>query len=41
MRAELDRLLEMFWRSTRGFAPSQGESPHAFAELPAAPGLER
>ena len=33
MREEVSRLLEFFWRSTRGFAPEGGNSPHA--ELPA------
>jgi len=33
MRDEVSRLLEFFWRSTRGFAPEGGNSPHA--ELPA------
>ncbi len=39
MRAEVDRLLEMLWRSTRGFAPDGGVSPHSqAADLPAASG---
>jgi acetyl-CoA carboxylase carboxyl transferase subunit beta len=42
MRAEVDRLLEMLWRSTRGFAPDGGESPHPrAADLPAASGSTR
>jgi hypothetical protein len=28
MRDEVGRLLEFFWRSTRGFAPDGGRSPH-------------
>jgi acetyl-CoA carboxylase carboxyl transferase subunit beta len=35
MRDEVGRLLEFFWRSTRGFAPAGGVSPHA--EAPGAP----
>src|SRR5205085_12159461 len=31
MRDEIGRLLEFFWRSTRGFAPAGGVSPHAAA----------
>ena len=31
MREEVGRLLEFFWRSTRGFAPEGGASPHAGA----------
>ena len=31
MREEVGRLLEYFWRSTRGFAPDGGPSPHAEA----------
>ncbi len=31
MREEVSRLLEFFWRSTRGFAPAGGRSPHAAA----------
>jgi len=31
MRDEIGRLLEFFWRSTRGFAPADGRSPHARA----------
>jgi acetyl-CoA carboxylase carboxyl transferase subunit beta len=30
MREEVGRLLGFFWRSTRGFAPEGGESPHGF-----------
>jgi acetyl-CoA carboxylase carboxyl transferase subunit beta len=30
MRAEVGRLLEFFWRSTRGFAPEGRPSPHHF-----------
>jgi len=30
MRDEVGRLLEFFWRSTRGFAPEGGRSPHGF-----------
>ena len=37
MRAELSRLLEYFWRSTRGFARDGQPSPHAFAAAPASP----
>jgi acetyl-CoA carboxylase carboxyl transferase subunit beta len=29
MREEISGLLEFFWRSTRGFAPEGGRSPHA------------
>jgi acetyl-CoA carboxylase carboxyl transferase subunit beta len=29
MREEVGRLLEFFWRSTSGFAPAGGRSPHA------------
>ncbi len=29
MRDEVDALLQFFWRSTRGFAPEPGRSPHA------------
>ena len=36
MHDEVGRLLEYFWRSTRGFAPADGMSPHAGA--PPAPG---
>ncbi len=36
MREEVARLLEFFWRSTRGFAADGQPSPHAFA-LPANP----
>jgi acetyl-CoA carboxylase carboxyl transferase subunit beta len=39
MRAEVGRLLEYFWRSTRGFAPQGQPSPHPFhAEAPSADG---
>ncbi len=31
MREEVGQLLEYFWRSTRGFAPEGGVSPHAGA----------
>jgi len=38
MREEVGRLLELFWRSTRGFAPAGGRSPHpAAAALAASP----
>jgi len=30
MREEVGRILEFFWRSTRGFAPAGGASPHPF-----------
>jgi acetyl-CoA carboxylase carboxyl transferase subunit beta len=30
MRDEVGRLLEFFWRSTRGFAPANGASPHEY-----------
>ena len=30
MREEVGRILEFFWRSTRGFAPPGGASPHGF-----------
>jgi acetyl-CoA carboxylase carboxyl transferase subunit beta len=30
MREEVGRMLEFFWRSTRGFAPAGGASPHQF-----------
>jgi acetyl-CoA carboxylase carboxyl transferase subunit beta len=40
MRAEVERLLEVFWRSTRGFAPDGGVSPHPqAADLPSARGV--
>jgi acetyl-CoA carboxylase carboxyl transferase subunit beta len=35
MHAEVSRLLEFFWRSTRGFAPDNAASPHSIAALPA------
>ncbi|OGF24428.1 MAG: acetyl-CoA carboxylase subunit beta [Candidatus Eisenbacteria bacterium RBG_19FT_COMBO_70_11] len=39
MRDEVSHILEFFWRSTRGFAPDGGESPHAFRPaLPSADG---
>jgi acetyl-CoA carboxylase carboxyl transferase subunit beta len=39
MRGEVSRLLECFWRSTRGFAAPGESSPHpAFAEIPAVDG---
>jgi acetyl-CoA carboxylase carboxyl transferase subunit beta len=39
MREEVGRLLEFFWRSTRGFAPEGQPSPHPFhAEAPPAQG---
>ncbi|MBI1796840.1 MAG: acetyl-CoA carboxylase carboxyltransferase subunit beta [Candidatus Eisenbacteria bacterium] len=39
MREEVGHLLEFFWRSTRGFAPEDRPSPHAFpAAHPAADG---
>ena len=39
MRAEVGRLLEYFWRSTRGFAPEGQPSPHPFhAGAPSADG---
>jgi acetyl-CoA carboxylase carboxyl transferase subunit beta len=39
MHDEVGRLLEFFWRSTRGFAPEGRPSPHHFeAVLPAADG---
>ena len=34
MREEVGRLLEFFWRSTRGFAPAGGASPHRFEPQP-------
>ena len=36
MREDVSRVLEFFWRSTRGFAAEGKKSPHPFAELPAA-----
>lgn len=36
MRDEVSRLLEFFWRSTRGFAPEGGDSPHAYFPASAA-----
>ncbi len=30
MREEVGRILEFFWRGTRGFAPAGGVSPHGF-----------
>ena len=36
MREEVSRVLEFFWRSTRGFAPDGKPSPHGSAALPAA-----
>jgi len=42
MREELSRLLEFFWRSTRGFAPEGQPSPHPHSpSLPANDGLPR
>ncbi len=44
MRTEIGRLLEFFWRSTRGFAPAGETSPHSFddhPELPAVAGKTR
>src|SRR5213593_1856353 len=42
MREEISRLLEFFWRSTRGFAPEGQPSPHPFrAEPRSADGDER
>ena len=41
MREEVGQLLEFFWRSTQGWAPAGGVSPHANAPramAPAAPG---
>src|SRR5262245_54692323 len=39
MREEVGRLLEFFWRSTRGFAPEGQPSPHPFhAETPSPDG---
>jgi acetyl-CoA carboxylase carboxyl transferase subunit beta len=39
MREEVGRLLEFFWRSTRGFAPEGQPSPHPFvAGSPSADG---
>ena len=39
MREEIGRLLEFFWRSTRGFAPEGQPSPHPFhAGAPSADG---
>ncbi|MBI1799703.1 MAG: acetyl-CoA carboxylase carboxyltransferase subunit beta [Candidatus Eisenbacteria bacterium] len=38
IREEVSRLLEFFWRSTRGFAREGGKSPHA--ELPARAALD-
>jgi acetyl-CoA carboxylase carboxyl transferase subunit beta len=35
MREEVASLLEFFWRSTRGFAPDSGSSPHASWSDPA------
>ena len=32
MHEEISRILETFWRSTRGFAPDGRPSPHPFAE---------
>jgi len=34
MHEEVGRLLEFFWRSTRGFAPAGGVSPHGFEPHP-------
>jgi acetyl-CoA carboxylase carboxyl transferase subunit beta len=44
MHDEIGKLLEFFWRSTRGFAPDGGTSPHSFGdppELPAVAGTTR
>jgi acetyl-CoA carboxylase carboxyl transferase subunit beta len=44
MRAGIGGLLEFFWRSTRGFAPDGGSSPHSYddqPELPAVAGTTR
>ena len=37
MREEVGRLLEFFWRSTRGFAPEGRPSPHPFHANPPSP----
>lgn len=37
MREEVSRVLEFFWRSTRGFAAEGKPSPHRFEIAPAAP----
>jgi acetyl-CoA carboxylase carboxyl transferase subunit beta len=40
LKGELERLLDFFWRSTRGFAADGKTSPHSqAAELPAANGI--
>ena len=36
MREEVGRLLEFFWRSTRGFAAEGRPSPHGYPEAEAA-----
>ncbi len=42
MREETGRLLDFFWRATRGFAAEGGRSPHSsFTELPAVDGENR
>jgi acetyl-CoA carboxylase carboxyl transferase subunit beta len=42
MREELSRLLEFFWRSTRGFAAPGAASPHSYVpDLPAVDGTPR
>ncbi len=42
MRDETGRMLEFFWRSTRGFAAEGQRSPHSsFTELPAVDGVNR
>ena len=41
MREEVGRLLEFFWRSTRGFASAGRSSPHASWSDPAAPRNDR
>jgi acetyl-CoA carboxylase carboxyl transferase subunit beta len=43
MREEIGRLLEFFWRSTRGFAAAGADSPHAFEStaLPEVAGTTR
>jgi acetyl-CoA carboxylase carboxyl transferase subunit beta len=39
MREEIGTLLEFFWRSTRGFAPDGGTSPHSYVDLPELPAV--
>ncbi|HET7225680.1 MAG TPA: acetyl-CoA carboxylase, carboxyltransferase subunit beta [Candidatus Eisenbacteria bacterium] len=41
MREEVGRILEFVWRSTRGFAPRDGRSPHVYDGAPRVVGNDR